>query len=183
MPDGTAQIQLRPDQWRARALLPVLRGRRAGVFLGCGLRRGADEPDGFAGFTDFNGRAGELDAVVDDFADGAPSSERFSCLSTRAVPPTATSSGHSTNPATPRAPKVSAAAGVEWLPVLKPRCAPLAAPFTPPITPLIAAPPTAPAASVVIVAARVAAPATFRTVPATAFMGIPCPSNEAKWLT
>jgi hypothetical protein len=159
--------------------------------LGCGLRREAaelPEPADFAGFTDFNGRAAEVVEVaeVEAFAgafartDGAlplPPG-RFSCLSTRAVPPTATSSGHSTNPETPRAPRVSAAAGVEWLPVLKPRCAPLAAPFTPPITPLSAAPPIAPAASVVMVAARVAAPATFRTVPATAFMGIPCPSNE-----
>src|SRR5690625_1113663 len=111
------------DQRRARALL-LLRDCREAVFLGCVLRRcRVDEPDGF---TAFNGRAVASGAFAGAAADGLLLAERvFSWLTTRAVPPTATSSGHSTNPDTPRAPMVSAAAGVEWLPLLKPRCAPL----------------------------------------------------------
>jgi hypothetical protein len=92
------------------------------VFLACGLRRVAEEPVGLLDFTDFNGRAAAVGALAEvlagAFAGAAwgalPFSDRpLSCLSTSAVPPTATSSGHSTSPVTPRAPRVSAAAGVE----------------------------------------------------------------------
>ena len=44
--------------------------------------------------------------------------ELFSRRSNSAPPPTASNSGHSTSPATPIAPSVNAAAGVEWLPLV-----------------------------------------------------------------
>jgi hypothetical protein len=87
----------------------------------------------------------EVDAVA-----LVPSLPRaLNCLTSKAVPPTVSTTGHSTNPVAPIAPSVSNAAGVEWLPALSPLRIPAALPCTPPITPLIAAPPTAPAAAVV----------------------------------
>ncbi|MCK5757402.1 MAG: pentapeptide repeat-containing protein [Mycobacterium sp.] len=84
----------------------------------------------------------------------APADRWLIWCRTNAVPPTATSSGHSTRPTAPMAPRVSAAAADEWLPLLNPERTPLAAPWIPPTTPLTAAPPTAPAAAVVVSASR-----------------------------
>ena len=97
----------------------------------------------------------------------------FSCRNTNAPPPMANTTGHSRSPATPSAPNVSAAAGIEWLPLPMPRCTPSAAPVTAPTTPLTAAPPTAPAAAVVAAAARPAVRVTVRTAPLTTPMITP----------
>src|SRR5262249_23235773 len=97
----------------------------------------------------------------------------FNCRRIRAPPPIANTTGHSSRPATPSAPNVSAAAGVEWLPLPIPRCTPSAAPVTAPTTPLTAAPPTAPAASVVTSAARPTVRVTVRTAPLTTPMMTP----------
>jgi hypothetical protein len=96
-------------------------------------------------------RGAEVDAVA-----LLPSSPRaLNCLTSNAVPPTVSNTGHSTNPVAPIAPSVSNAAGVEWLPALSPLRIPAALPCTPPMMPLIAAPPTAPAAAVVAFAVSV----------------------------
>jgi hypothetical protein len=93
----------------------------------------------------------EVDAVA-----LVPSLPRaLNCLTSKAVPPTVSTTGHSTNPVAPIAPSVSNAAGVEWLPALSPLRIPAALPCTPPMMPLIAAPPTAPAAAVVAFAVSV----------------------------
>ena len=76
-----------------------------------------------------------------------PSDRCLSWRKTMAVPPTPKRIGHSTKPVAPIAAIASAAAGVEWLPLLTPFLMPVTAPCTPPITPLTAAPPTAPAAA------------------------------------
>jgi hypothetical protein len=93
----------------------------------------------------------------------------LNCRTSKAVPPTVSSSGHSTNPVAPIAPNVSKAAGVEWLPALSPLRTPAALPCTPPMMPVIAAPLTAPAAAVVAFAASV----TTRVAPRTIFISLP----------
>src|ERR1700756_5404950 len=98
---------------------------------------------------------------------------RFTLRSNNAPPPTASSTGHSTRPATPSAPMANAAAGVEWLPLLTPRLMPSAAPVTPPTIPFTAAPPTAPAAAVAASAARPTVLPTLRTAPPTTPMMTP----------
>jgi len=93
----------------------------------------------------------------------------LNCRTSKAVPPTVSSSGHSTNPVAPIAPNVSSAAGVEWLPALRPLRIPAALPCTPPMTPVIAAPLTAPAAAAVAFAVSV----TTRVAPRTISMALP----------
>jgi hypothetical protein len=114
-------------------------------------------PEAFVAEAFVAGGAAALAGVADDWPFDRWDNSRIS----NAVPPTASSTGHSTSPAAPTAPSVSAAAGVEWLPLLNPFRTPAAVPLTPPMTPLTAAPPTAPAAAVVAFAVRV----TTRTAP------------------
>src|SRR3984885_2846986 len=144
---------------------------RDGVALDCraagrlaGVLRGLAELVDLAGaaFTD-----------VTDAMCGPSLCELFSRRSNSAPPPTASNSGHSTSPATPIAPNVNAAAGVEWLPLSIPFCTPVAAPVTAPTTPLTAAPPTAPAAAVVTEAARLTVRLTLLTAPLTTPMMTP----------
>jgi hypothetical protein len=98
-----------------------------------------------------------------------PSPDLLNCRTSNAVPPTVSSSGHSTNPVAPIAPSVSNAAGVEWLPTFSPLRIPAALPCTPPMMPLIAAPLTAPAAAVAALAVSV----TTRAVPRTISIALP----------
>ena len=79
---------------------------RAGARL-AGDFRGADER---AELVDLVGTAftGVTDALCEPLVCGL-----FSCRNTKAPPPMANTTGHSMSPATPRAPNVSAAAGVE----------------------------------------------------------------------
>jgi hypothetical protein len=81
----------------------------------------------------------------------------LSWCTTNAAPPIPKRIGHSTRPVAPIAARVSAAAGVELLPLLTPFLIPDIVPCMPPITPFTAAPPTAPAAAVVASADRVMA--------------------------
>ena len=74
---------------------------------------------------------------------GRPSDRLLNWCTTSAVPPTASSTGHSTRPAAPITPSVKVAAEVEWLPLARPLRIPEKVPSTPPMTPVIAAPPTA----------------------------------------
>jgi hypothetical protein len=110
----------------------------------------------------------EPDALVVVFGSW-PSLRRANWRTKSAVPPTPTSTGHSTKPAAPTAPSVSSAAGVEWLPALTPFRIPAAVPCTPPMTPVTAAPPTAPAAAAVAFAVSVKTRVAFRTI----FIAIP----------
>ena len=72
--------------------------------------------------------------------------------SSSAPPPTAIRIGHSTKPTAPIAPRVSAAAGVDELPLFSPVEMPSRVPLIPPVTPLIAAPPMLPAVAVMVFA-------------------------------
>jgi hypothetical protein len=122
------------------------------------LKPDAEPDDEDAGAEAFvAGGAAALAGVADDWPFDRWDNSRIS----NAVPPTASSTGHSTSPAAPSAPSVNAAAGVEWLPLINPFRTPAAVPRTPPMTPLTAAPPTAPAAAAVAFAVRV----TTRTAP------------------
>jgi hypothetical protein len=94
-----------------------------------------------------------------------PCDRWWSLRTTKAVPPTPKTIGHSTKPVAPIAAKVRAAAGVEWLPLLIPFLIPANVPCIPPMTPLTAAPPTAPAAAAV----ASAVPVTARTAPCMMF--------------
>jgi hypothetical protein len=124
----------------------------------CGGLLAADVVDRFLG-------SGTADSV--GFAlGGVPPARWLSCRTTSAVPPMPNNTGHSTKPAAPIAPRVSMAAGVEWLPLLTPFLMPFAVPCSPPITPLTAAPPTAPAAAVAASADR----ATTRAAPRNMFI-------------
>jgi hypothetical protein len=104
---------------------------------------------------DFAGRprlVAATDLVGTDFSGtlaAFTSGGRVNCRTVSATPPTTRSTGHSTSPTAPNAARVSAAAGVERLPLLTPLRIPSAVPRTPPMTPLTAAPDTAPAAAVV----------------------------------
>src|ERR1700733_13804936 len=149
------------NQRRVRDWVPL--DCRAGVRL-AGVLRGRAELVDLAGaaFTD-----------VTDAICSPPLRELFSRRSNSAPPPTARNSGHSTSPATPIAPNVNAAAGVEWLPWSMPFCTPAAAPVTAPTTPLTAAPPTAPAAAVVAEAAGLTVRLTLCTAPSTTPMVTP----------
>ncbi|EEN85141.1 hypothetical protein RHOER0001_3860 [Rhodococcus erythropolis SK121] len=83
------------------------------------------------------------------------------------MPPTAKSTGHSTNPAAPTAAIVRTAVGVEELPARIPSRTPSADPRIPPVTPPITPPPTAPAT--VVVAS--ATPRTTRVASSTIIIG------------
>jgi hypothetical protein len=143
--------------------------RAAGFAAGAALAfRGAD----FVGFgAAFDAEAGLAEAGfvagVDDVtgAVGADSGGRVSCRTASAAPPTTSTTGHSTSPAAPSAASVSAAAGVERLPLLTPLRIPSTVPRTPPTTPLTTAPDSAPAAAVVALTILVAPCTVASTTP------------------
>lgn len=131
--------------------------------------RGADFRGGDFRGGDFRGAVLRGAEIPDAVTSASSSPDLANCRNTKAVPPTPTSTGHSTSPAAPIAPIVSNAAGVEWLPELSPLRIPAALPCKPPTMPLTAAPPTAPAAAVVAFAVSV----TMRVTPRTMSISIP----------